>query len=55
MSINQFVLVSQKNTYIAHRKFSENIEAEKVIDQGNLRSEIAQMHRLGLYLKNRDG
>ena len=24
------------------------------IDQGNLRSEIAQMHRLGLYLKNRD-
>ena len=24
------------------------------IDRGNLRSEIAQMHRLGLYLKNRD-
>ena len=24
------------------------------IDQGNLRSEIAQMHRLGLYLKFRD-
>ena len=24
------------------------------IDQGNLRGEIAQMHRLGLYLKNRD-
>ena len=36
-----------RNTYSAHSKFSENT-------QGNLRSEIAQMHRSGLYLKNRD-
>ena len=44
-----------RNTYSAHSKFSENTQAEKVVDRsGNLRSEIAQMHRLGLYLKNRD-
>ena len=44
-----------RNKYSAHSKFSENTQAEKVVDRsGNLRSEIAQMHRLGLYLKNRD-
>ena len=43
-----------RNTYSAHSKFSENTLRKWSIDQGNLRSEIAQMHRLGLYLKNRD-
>ena len=44
-----------RNTYSAHSKFSENTQAEKwSIDQGNLRSEIGQVQRLGLYLKNRD-
>ena len=44
-----------RNTYSAHSKFSETPKLRKwSIDQGNLRSEIAQMHRLGLYLKNRD-
>ena len=33
MSINQLVLVSQKNTYSAHSKFSENTQAEKVVDR----------------------
>ena len=33
MSINQLVLVSQKNTYSAHIKFSENTQAEKVVDR----------------------
>ena len=46
-----------RNTYSAHSKFSEK-KTPKLrkwsIDQGNLRNEIAQMHRLGLYLKNRD-
>ena len=44
-----------RNTYSAHSKFCETPKLRKwSIDQGNLRSEIAQMHRLGLYLKNRD-
>ena len=44
-----------RNTYSAHSKFSENTKLRKwSIEKGNLRSEIAQMHRLGLYLKNRD-
>ena len=30
------------------------MEREWSIDQGNLKSEIAQMHRLGLYLKSKD-
>ena len=44
-----------RNTYSAHSKFSENTQLRKwSIDQGNLRREAAQMHRLGLYLMNRD-
>ena len=44
-----------RNMYSAHSKFSETPKLRKwSMDQGNLRSEIAQMHRLGLYLKNRD-
>ena len=44
-----------RDTYSAHSKISENTKLRKwSIDQGNLRSEIAQMHRLGLYLMNRD-
>ena len=44
-----------RNTYSAHSKFSENTQAEKVVDRTrNLWEKTAQMHRLGLYLKNRD-
>ena len=44
-----------RNTYSAHSKFSENTQAEKVVDkQGNLWEKIAQMHRLGPCLMNKD-
>ena len=44
-----------RNTYSAHSKFSENTQAEKVVDRtGKLVGEKAQMHRLGPYLMNRD-
>ena len=44
-----------RNTYSALSKFSENTQAEKVVDRtGNLREKTAQMHRLGLYWMNRD-
>ena len=44
-----------RNTYSAHSKFSENTQAERVVDRtGKPVGETAQMHRLGLYLKNRD-
>ena len=44
-----------RNTYSAHSKFSETPKLKKwSIDKGNQRSEIAQMHRLGHYLTNRD-
>ena len=44
-----------RNTYSAHSKFSENTQTEKMVDgSGNLMSEIARAHRLGLYLKSRD-
>ena len=33
MSISQLVLVSQKKTYSAHSKFSENAQAEKMVDR----------------------
>ena len=33
MSISQLVLVSRKNTYSAHSKFSENTQAEKMVDR----------------------
>ena len=44
-----------RNTYSAHSKFLETPKLRKwSIEQGNLRSEIAQMHRLGLFLKSKD-
>ena len=44
-----------RNTYSAHSKFSENTELRKwSMEQGNLMSEKARAHRLGLYLKSRD-
>ena len=46
-----------RNTYSAHSKFSEKkkTQAEKVVDRtGKPVEKIAQMHRLGPYLMNRD-
>ena len=44
-----------RNTYSAHSKFSESTQAEKVVDRtGKPVGEIAQMHRLGPCLMNRD-
>ena len=55
MSTNQLVLVSQETRTVLTASFLKTPKLRKwSIDQGNLRSEIAQMHRLGLYLKNRD-
>ena len=55
MSTNQLVLVSQETRTALTASFLKTPKLRKwSTDQGNLRSEIAQMHRLGLYLKNRD-
>ena len=55
MSINQLVLVSQETRTVLTASFLKTPKMRKwSIDHGNLNSEIAQMHRLGLYLKNRD-
>ena len=55
MSTNQLVLVSQETRTVLTAIFLKTPKLGKwSIDQGNLRSEIGQMHRLGLYLKNRD-
>ena len=55
MSINQLVLVSRETRTVLTASFLKTPKLRKwSIDQGNLRSETAQMHRLGLYLKNRD-
>ena len=55
MSINQLILVSQETRTVLSASFLKTPKLRKwSIDQGNLRSEIAQMHRLGLYLKNRN-
>ena len=45
-----------RNTYSAHSKFSENTQAEKMVDieQGNLWEKAVQTHRLGPCLMNRD-
>ena len=44
-----------RNTYSAYSKFLKTPELRKwSMDQGNLMSETARMHRLGLYLKSRD-
>ena len=54
-SINQLVLVSRETRAVLTAIFLKTPKLRKwSIDQGNLRSEIAQMHRLGLYLTNRD-
>ena len=55
MSINQLVLVSRETRTVLTASFLKTPKLKKwSIDHGNLRSEIAQMHRLGLDLKNRD-
>ena len=53
MSINQLVLVSRETRTVLTASFLKTLRKWS-IDRGNRRSEIAQMHRLGLYLKNRD-
>ena len=54
-SIDQLVLVSQETRTVLTANFLKTPKLRKwSIDRGNLKSEIAQMHRLGLYLKNRD-
>ena len=55
MSINQLVLGSRETRTVLTANFLKTPKLKKwSIDQGNMRSEIAQMNRLGLYLKNRD-
>ena len=55
MSISQLVLVSRKTRTVLTASFLKTPKLRKwSIDQGNLRSETAQMHRLGLYWMNRD-
>ena len=55
MSINQMVLVSQETRTVLTASFLKTPKLRKwSIDQGNLRSETAQMHRLGPCLMNRD-
>ena len=55
MSTNQLFLVSHETRTVLTASVLKTPKLRKwSIDQGNLRSEIAQMHRLGLYLKNRD-
>ena len=55
MSTNQLVLVSQETRTVLTASFLKTPKLRKwSMDQGNLMSEIAQTHRLGLYLKNRD-
>ena len=54
MSTNHLFLVSETRTVLTANFLKTPGMRKRSIDQGNLRSEIAQMHRLGLYLKNRD-
>ena len=55
MSTNKLFLVSQETRTVLTASFLKTPKLRKwSMEQGNLRSEIAQMHRLGLYLKNRD-
>ena len=52
MSINQLVLASRKTRTVLTASFLKTPKLRKwSTEQGNLRSEIAQMHRLGLYLE----
>ena len=54
MSINHLILVSETRTVLTANFLETPGMRKRSIDQGNLRSETARMHRLGLYLKNRD-
>ena len=55
MSTNQLVLVPQETRTVLTASFLKTPKLRKwSMDQGNLRSEIARAHRLGLYLKSRD-
>ena len=55
MSINQLILVSQVTRTVLTASFLKTPELRKwSMDQGNLMSETARTHRLGLYLKSRD-
>ena len=55
MLISQLVLVSRETRTVLTASFLKTPKLRKrSIDQGNLRSKIAQMHRLGPYLMNRD-
>ena len=52
MSINQLVLVSRETRTVLTASFLKTPKLKKwSIDQGNLRSEIAQKHRLGTLLE----
>ena len=54
MSINQLVLVSQETRIVLTASFLKTPKLRKwSMDQGNLMSETARAHRLGLYLKSR--
>ena len=55
MSINQLVLVPQETRTVLTASFLKTPGLTKwSMDQGNLMSEKARAHRLGLYLKNKD-
>ena len=55
MSTNQLVLVSQETRTVLTASFLKTPKLRKwSIEQGNLWEKAAEMHRLGLYLKNRD-
>ena len=55
MSISQLVLVSRETRTVLTASFLKTPKLRKrSMDQGNLMSEIARAHRLGLYLKSRD-
>ena len=54
-NISQLVLGSRETRTVLTASFLKTPKLTNwSIDQGNLRSETAQMHRLGLYLMNRD-
>ena len=55
MSNNQSILVSQETLTVLTASFLKTPELrEWSIDEGNLMSETARTHRLGLYLKSKD-
>ena len=55
MSINQLILVSQETRTVLTASFLKTPKLRKrSMDQGNLMSETARTHKLGLYLKSRD-